>query len=538
VKNIPALLCLLFLLLLLTAAAPDNYYSCAERLLAGLNTVALQASVLPIVTGALDEARKNPRSNYYQNIIIMADARENRSWRAYENSRRQTRVYAAKQLAEQTLSQVSAGEQKYFYDEISGAKYRREDQRKKRELFFNDYAARSGRGADGYLENILIPAAPYLEQLFAIEVPELPDPGGADFQLPRLNIDPLGQQTARPEPKDFQWKLRPEAVYGVKHKINENVITPEQDFGLGLKIISPAGLPVRTREELGQMTPFVAIVPLPENSERRVDFRQTALKDKTGTALDFAEEPEQSAPGRPVVVNYTIPPEIQVVEFTVSDARGRPLYVKKESAPDPRDPLPFVWTPDQRGGEYYAGLKGYTAQNKVLKTAPRPLRLTERRALNYQPVVNRQSGDYYGLVDLRAWPARQGLHKIYFWLYGTEDSSGQPVAGSIYVTFSALAPENSSLSAPAETGRGQAQRVCARLLDRNGLPVAGARVEFFSLRNRQKTLDRFSPAAALTDAQGEAAVQFVSDIPGEAEIYALSDQVWVNERPLTIQVQD
>ncbi|MDR2430738.1 MAG: hypothetical protein LBD99_00550 [Candidatus Margulisbacteria bacterium] len=523
----------LLLVWLLTAAGPDEYYSRTERLLAGLNTMVLQAGALPVITGALDEARKNP-APYYQNISLLADARENRAWRAYENSRRQTRVYSAARLIDQTLSRTSAGEQKYFYDEISGAKYRREDRRVARAAFFANYAAKA-RGADGYLENILIPASQYLEQLLVIELPELPDPDGAGFELPELPVPELGRQSRRPETRDFQWKLQPEFAYGVKRRVNENTIAPDYNFGVGLKIISPEGMLVKTAEQLAGLLPLAAIVPLPENARQLVSFKADVAAPET---LAFADTPERAAPGRPLLVNYSLPADIRVVEFTVSDALGRPLYARKESAPDPANPLPFVWTPPKNTDEYYAELKGYDQQNKISKTAPK---LLGQRAVfqpDYRTVPARQSGDYYGILDLSALPAAQGLHKIYFWLYGTEDAAGRPLAASVYVTFSTFAPEHSSLTAGTETPRGQKLRLRVQLLDKQREPVSGARVKFFSRRNSWKMIDKFSPDSALTDALGEVWTDFVSDIPGEAEIFALSDQVWVNASPLVVKVRD
>lgn len=538
VKKFLILAGLFLAFLLLSGAAPDDYYSRVERLLTGLNTVVLQANVLPIITGALDEAHKNPRDPYYQNIIVLADAKENQAWRTYENSRKQTRTYTAAQLVDQTLSRTSEGQSKYFYDEISGAKYAQEDRRKARENFFVNYSAQT-RGAAGYLENIMIAPAHCLEQFFTLEIPDLPDPRNAGFRLPPLKVLPLGRQVSRLESKDFQWKLKVEPVYGIKRRVNENTIVPEYDFGVGLQIISPEGTIIKTKAQLDKITPFVAIVPLPESSAQRINFKQVKTINETNV-LSFADEPVQSVPGKPMLVNYTLPKDIQVVEFSVNDALGRPVYVKKESLPDPRNPLPFAWTPDKRSGEYYVELKGYDSQNKIRKTEPKLLRLADTaREMNYTPVVNRQSGDYYSLVDFSALSATQGLNKIYFWLYGTEDSSGLPVAGSLYVTFSTFAPENSSLLAPSsEVKRGQKQRIRVQLFDKRNEPLAGARVEFFSVRNQKKIIDKFSQNSILTNAQGEAAVDFSSDIPGEAEIYALSDQVWVNTKPLIIKVRD
>jgi len=402
VKRFLQLVSLLLLLLLLSGAAPDNYYARAERLLAGLNALILQANVLPVVTGALDEARKNSHSNYYQNIIVLADAKENRAWRAYENSRKPT------------------------------GEYTRTDRRRQRDNFFADYYAAGTRGADRYLDNILIAPDQYLEQFFVLEMPDLPDPRGAGFKLPLLKVLPLDERVSGRESGNLQWRIKAVPVYGLKRRVNDTTIVPEYNFGVALQIISPEGVTIKNKAQLGSLTPFAAITPVPENAAQYLDFQQTTA---SGTITLAFTGHLQAAPGKPALINYILTENIQVVEFSASDTLGLPVYLKKESLPDPRNPLPFVWLPDKQPGEYYLELRGYDLQNEISQAEPKLLDLTSARKQDYISVPNNPSGEYYGVLDFSALPSGQGRSKIHFRLYGAEDSSGRPVTATLYVDF-------------------------------------------------------------------------------------------------------
>ncbi|GBR76388.1 putative peptidase [Candidatus Termititenax persephonae] len=512
------------------------------QLLAGVTQVLLRGNALPILTGAWDERLERPASSYYRNITALADGARSRVWRAYANSRRQTLVYSAAQAVDLALLPLSAGQRKYFYDESSGRKYWQADRRAARAAFFADYAADRRLGVDDYLENILLPPAPYLADLFAVDLPDLPNPHAEKFVPPPLKVNPLPRPDPVPRELDsFQWKVKPEVLYGARRQIAPDVFIPETDFAIALKIISPQGEKITSAEALDGLIPLVAIVPLPASSPPRLVFKPPKVGLRTTRNLAFVEETlRQTAAGQPWVVDYVLPESVQSVEFAVLDGQGRPLYLRRESSPDPRAPLPFVWRSSGQGKDFYATLKGYDRQNTVTETVPRQLRLagSADQDLSYQQVANEPFEDYYGLVELSAIWERQGLHKIYFWLYGTEDASGKPLAGSIYATFSSFDPLLSSVSAPSETPRGVRQKIKVRLLDPDGQPIAAARTEFFSSRNRQKTVDKFWPPTAYTDARGEAEVEFVSEIVGEAEISVVSNQVRVKASPALIKVRE
>lgn len=424
VKKLCITFSILFVLLFLLAA-PDDYYSRKERLLAGINTVELQANALPILTGALDELRKYPQDNYYKNIIVLADAKENRSWRAYENSRR----LAAAQLNEQVFSRTTLGDRRYFYDEEFGARYKKEDRRLGREMFFVNYRKQS-KGADGYVNNIFISPSQYLDNLLTVDLPDLPDPAAEDFVLPKLPVVPLDEREPFDRtPKDFQWRLQVEPVSGIRKRVDAQTIVPAQTIGVALKIISPEGA-VINQEELRQFLPMMTVVPIRNNQ-----FLFFKNLPKNADRLEFSADLTQTSADKPLIAQYSLPAFIKVVEFTVSDKLGRPIYVKKESAPDPYNPIAFSWLPDKKGGEYYASLKGYDADNQVAAANPKPISLAGANSahLDYQIVPHKPSGEYYSVVELQALSVLRGANKVYFWLYGTEDNSGRPIAASLYV---------------------------------------------------------------------------------------------------------
>lgn len=556
-------------------ADTNDYYSKVDRLLGGTIKVMAGANSLPIITGSVDEYRNSKtETKYYGAAIKLADQKKNYAWNAYENSRKLTETYNAKKLNEIALSLSAQGEDQNFLDRVSGEKYKRESDRFKKQQFFKEFKKGEG-AADTYIENIGAPTNEVLQELFEIDLPKTPEnkkltPGK---KLPEILIEPLEKWQENlllglVTEDDFemfhgrQWQIRLDPVAGNYTLKNKKILTlpAKGKVKLGVKIIDATGKNITDEKQLAGYLPFISKLPLPKGEESRLAIsiektesnaleKLTTLPStkKTETMLrslnnDLLELKKQE----PLLVNYTIGQNIENVELIILNNQGEQLFVLKEAAPDPQNPLPFIWQNNhEKNSNYTYFLKCTDTQKNSYTTKPQAVviktnRPSEKSAFNSQKIENNGGENYYGFVELTSLNRESyGLEKIYAWLHGSAQFNEKPISSSLYFSFAKFSREHSQIKTDLnnETLIHERKKITIILHDQQGAPIANAPVTLYSHRNYQKNIDQFINNGRRTDQTGSAEIYFKSGIAGEAEIFALSDLTWLNKKPYIIKVK-
>jgi hypothetical protein len=175
VKKIIAIVAICWLSLFICGLGTDDYYTRLDALLGQTIEVMSQANSLPIVTGVISEQKNaTDEKTYYTAAAKLADIENNYAWAAYQNINKLNTDYLARKAEQIAKNNLGSGEKAAFLDELSGEKYLQEEQRYKKAVFFKQFKKGMG-SADIYIDNILIPEKT-LEDLFDIDLPELPDP--------------------------------------------------------------------------------------------------------------------------------------------------------------------------------------------------------------------------------------------------------------------------------------------------------------------------------------------------------------------------
>lgn len=578
VKKIWYLLILLFVWLLLTAGTED-YYSRLDNLLGQTVEVMAKANALPIVTGVADECRTiKTESNYYNAAIKLADETNNYSWAAYQNSKKLNNDYKAKKSELIALDQVGNGEKAFFLDEISGKKYYEEEQRYKKNDFFKQFKKGIG-SADIYIDNIGLPEK-LLEDLFDLDIPELPDTEDNKFEnnIPGLKVEPLekwqdkiisaiSNDSINEQLKSY-WQIIIEPTAGNFNKRQNNLIqvNSNQPVLLGIKIINPEGKVVLKERDLAKFQPYITSLPLLEDEPSKLNL----LIDKENKGINPQENQKSLKKGvnfsddnlpnvqlgkAPLIINYNLAPDIDIVELNIYNSKGKLVHSLKESKPNPLNPLPFVWnTQDSDSfkeqnplepGNYTINLVGLDKNNNIFKTTDKLINVTniaERKTLKIEArkVINNGDNNYYGYINLEPIGFNYyGLEKIYAWLHGSEDNFDKPISAALYTSFASFDPAKSYLNTNCNSlNPGSKCQIRVVLINSFGQPVPNASVSIYSRRNRHRKIDNLNPALTKTNSEGIAVFNFQSNIPGEAEIYALSDFIWINEKPLIIKINN
>ncbi len=571
VKKIQFLILLYLGLLFFMGADKDDYYSKVDRLLGGTVQVMAGANSLPIITGTVDEYRTVKQENrYYSAAIKLADREKNYAWKAYENSRKLTPTYSAKKINEIALSVAGRGENQEFLDQISGHKYKTEELRFKKQQFFKDFKKGEG-AADTYIENIGAPANVVLGELFEIDLPETAKDKKrpAEQKRPEIYIEPLEKWQEDTllgvlREDEFyssvgrRWQIELEPLsgeYTIKHK---KIITipPKSKLKLGVKITDPTGKTIDSEKGLAGYLPFVSALPWPENEDNRLaiyiekhstektEMRNTALKKETkirSLNQDLLELKKQE----PLLVNYSIDNSVESVELIILNSHGEQLFVIKEAAPDPQNPLPFVWQNNNEKQHYIYFLKCTDKEKNNYVTKPQAVliktdRRTEKIVLNSQKIENNGSGNYYGFLEITSLNRENyGLEKLYAWLHGSATGQENPASSTLYFSFSKFSPENSQIKSEGSNSTliNERKKIIITLRDQYNEPIANAPVTLYSRRNYKKNIDQFINNGRRTNGNGEAEIYFKSDIVGEAEIFAMSDLTWINQKPYIINVK-
>lgn len=558
----------------------EDYYTRIDALLGQTMEVMTKANTLPIITGAIDEQNlPNTEKQYYQAATKLADQQKNYAWTTYQNSNKTNSDYLARKTELIARDKLGSGEKAAFIDQFSGEKYLNEENRYKRKEFFKQFQKGIG-SADIYIDNICMPEKT-LADLFDIQLPEMPGSDDYNFKnnLPKLKIDPLQEwkkeimSSLREETLNEQlrshWQVIMELQNGeIKTSKGSNIIKVKnnQTFNLGIKIIDPDGKYITKENELPGYLPYITTLPLPEGEQTRLNISS----ELTIRTSDFQESSDSSfaqgisfknktlpqvQPGKsPLIINYSIAKDIDVVELNIRNSKGELIYTLKESKPDPRAPIPFVWpgteinkadhTEKTAGaGNYMVNLLAYDKQNNLYST---PAKLTsvitrqEKKQIDLQAkkIANNGSGKYYGTATLETRGTEQyGLEKIYLWLHGSEGTFRKPLSSVLYLSFANFSAEHSTLLAETSTlTLGKTTTIKVELCNSFGQPIINAPVSLYSRRNNRRICDYFTPETQRTDLNGVASFKLSSDIPGETEIFALSDMIWVNQKPLVIKV--
>ncbi len=538
----------------------------------------VQANALPIVTGVESELKdlKNEQ-NYYSAAGKLADQNKNYAWSAYENSKKRSAEYYAKKINAVATARLGSGQTAEFLDEQSGRKYAGEEKRYAQQDFFKQFKKGDG-SADIYIENIGVPPEQLLSDLFSIELPELPDTSEPGFieNLPNLKVEPLekwqsrltgtAEDVAEQLKGHWQIKLEPLNIDSRQLKSPKILLAGQTPFMLGVKIINPEGEIVTAKNKLPNYVPYLTSLPLPEGETSRIKINLDSLDNIEKPVQQTAEilneglklkdaNPGNIQSGQPLVLDYALADNINVVELAIYDEQGNKVYAIVDSKPNPAAPVPLIWdgtyfnSPGNddgkpvKPGSYTVGLQGRTKQNQVFTTASKPVNVTGREErsklqLNAKKIINNGTGQYFGYANIiPSNSSDSGLEKIYLWLNGSETAELKPISTALYLSFSRINPDRSQISAEQTTvGLGRSIQLRIALADEQGRALINVPVSLYSRRNGRRIIDVFSPETARTNASGYAEIDFRSEIPGEAEIYGLSDMLWINKKPLTIKI--
>ncbi len=577
-KYLLSILVLILLGLFTSAVSVDDYYSRVDHLLGSTMEIMVQANALPIVTGVESELKdlKNEQ-NYYSAAGKLADQNKNYAWSAYENSKKRSAEYYAKKINAVATARLGSGQTAEFLDEQSGRKYAGEEKRYAQQDFFKQFKKGDG-SADIYIENIGVPPEQLLSDLFSIELPELPDTSEPGFieNLPNLKVEPLekwqsrltgtAEDVAEQLKGHWQIKLEPLNIDSRQLKSPKILLAGQTPFMLGVKIINPEGEIVTAKNKLPNYVPYLTSLPLPEGETSRIKINLDSLDNIEKPVQQTAEilneglklkdaNPGNIQSGQPLVLDYALADNINVVELAIYDEQGNKVYAIVDSKPNPAAPVPLIWdgtyfnSPGNddgkpvKPGSYTVGLQGRTKQNQVFTTASKPVNVTGREErsklqLNAKKIINNGTGQYFGYANIiPSNSSDSGLEKIYLWLNGSETAELKPISTALYLSFSRINPDRSQISAEQTTvGLGRSIQLRIALADEQGRALINVPVSLYSRRNGRRIIDVFSPETARTNASGYAEIDFRSEIPGEAEIYGLSDMLWINKKPLTIKI--
>ncbi len=361
--------------------------------------------------------------------------------------------------------------------------------------------------------------------------------------------------------------LEPQGQYTMTEQADILKTKNNQIIELGIKIIDTNGKFLTNEKELKGYIPFVTTLPLPEGEESRItlynetetvrnNFNDRNRAPEKGITFHDENFSVVRLEKSPLIINYNIAKDIDVVELAVRNAKGELIYTLKESKPNPLSPIPFIWPGKENKdngnsggnvapGNYTISLTAYDKQNNSYYTPARLATVTaerEKKQLNLKAkrIANNGQENYYGFIKFETQGGEQyGLEKIYVWLHGSEGVFSKPISSALYISLSDFDPGHSSISSdPVLLATNKLAKIKVSLLNSFGQPIINAPVSLYSRRNKNRTIDHFGKDRQRTNSTGVAEFTFYSDLPGDAEIYALSDMLWINKKPLIIKIRN